>query len=42
MNGVLAGFHAEIRIRTSINVPGMFYKTIEGKDSVSAEQVVPS
>lgn len=42
MNGALASFHAEIRIRASINALGMFYKMIAGKYSVHAEQVVPS
>lgn len=42
MNGALANFHAEIKIRANINVLSMLYKAIVGKNTVHAEQLVVS
>lgn len=42
MNGALANFHAEIKIRANINVLSMLYKAIVGKNTVHAEQLALS
>lgn len=42
MNGALANFHAEIKIRANINVLSMLYKAIVGKNAAHAEQLALS